>query len=95
MIKPSKSPSTLTLEKQYEFVRKMRENEVSDNNKLKQIFELLQKEYPQDWLLPMEILETTDDKVLKQSLLTYLNELMMKYPKYKTLIREGIKMVDI
>ena len=94
-IKASKSSSLLKLEKQYATVRQIREKGVSDDSKLNSIVELIQKEYPQEWLLILEILEIAEGEELKRSLSNSLNEVIIKSPKLKTLISEGMKMLEL
>ena len=62
---------------------------------IRQQAELIQKEYPQEWLLILEILEIAEGEELKRSLSNSLNEVIIKSPKLKTLISEGMKMLEL
>lgn len=92
-IKPPKAPALLKLEELYAKVRRWRDTNTANDTQLEQIFELLKKEYPDDWLLTLEILEMAEEEALKLSLIDSLNELSRKHPKLKTLILEGMGML--
>lgn len=92
-IKPAKSSITLKLEEHYAKVRKLRENNAQDEQQLSQIFDQLKSEHPNDWLLPLEILELTTNDSLKNSIRKALEELSLKNPNFKNLISEGIELL--
>ena len=93
-IKPKKSESTQILEQQYQIVRDLREQGNIDELKLKQIFQLLQNNYPNDWLLALEIYELTKDTNLKEGIFSYLSELAQKTKALDTLINEGLAIAN-
>ncbi len=93
-IKPEKSSALLKLEEQYGIVRQLRESKTKDDEQLKQIFELVQKDYPQEWLLLLEMVEITEDEDLKTAMSNQLNEISSQCPHLTTLIKEGLEMLE-
>lgn len=81
----------IQLHKLYAKVRKQRENGEKDNKLLRKIFKTLQTNYPKDWLLPLEIMELTDDKDFSKELRKYLTALA-EDEKYKELIEDGLRL---
>lgn len=82
------------LHKLYAEVREIRENPNLSLGRLKVIFELLRKQYPSDWLLPLEIYEILydQDASFKDILLEHLLKLS-KRNEYKKLIEEGLRLI--
>ena len=93
-IKPEKSESTLRLEQQYQIVRNLREQGVNDETRFENIFAMLQKDYPTDWLLSLEIYELTKDADFQERISKYLVDLAQKKPALDTLIKEGLAIVN-
>ncbi|MDT7830880.1 aromatic amino acid hydroxylase [Flavobacteriaceae bacterium S356] len=92
-IKPEKSDSILTLESYYKSIRKMRETSSKNESLLKKIFQEVRYNYKNEWLLPLEILELTEEPPLNEKISNYLNELASTNSKLKALILEGIEML--
>lgn len=94
-IKPKKSSALLKLEGLYAKVRSMRENDDKNETRFKEIFETIQNEYPNEWLLPLEILELTEREQLADSIQNFLNKKMVTQSNLKVLISEGVDMIGI
>ena len=93
-LKPEKSESTFLLESYYQTVRKLREQELQDESKLKEIFQTISTSFNKEWLLPLEILELTTDESLKNGVTDYLKIIASQNQKLETLILEGIEMIS-
>jgi phenylalanine-4-hydroxylase len=93
-IKPVDSKSLKQLESYYSKIREMREKNMVDDVAMNQIFSAIKSDYKQEWLLPLEILEITDDSNLKSSVTIYLNNLVSFSPQLTTLINEGIELIE-
>jgi len=75
----------------YEEVRDMRESNRNDID-LGGILLQLKNDYPEDWLLPVEIFEfarKTKDSELQAAALVYLEEICKSLPAYAHLIKQG------
>lgn len=87
------SEEELHLHELYAEVAEIR-NEDLNENRLKEIFFELKQDYPNDWLLPLEIFElvynTTDD--LRVELKLYLDELEKR--GFEKLIQNGLKTIE-
>lgn len=94
-IKPQKSPALLKKEKQYEIVRQLRENNSADDTKLKEMLKLVEAEFPNEWLLILEMLEIAKCDKFKAGLIHFLMEMSSKNTKIKGLIEEGIEMLTV
>ncbi len=88
-IKVTLSKNEKTLNNLYASVREIRENNGSKETLLK-IFEPLKTDFPNDWLLVLEIYELTKDK----QILDYLEKLKVAKPKVAHLIDGGLKLID-
>lgn len=79
----------------YDAVREMRENGTVSEIKIKDIFEQLESQYKNDWLLPLELLELAIDKEysIKSKIKEYL-ELLKSNKSYKTLIENGLFLLN-
>ena len=88
------SEKEIKLHQLYAEVASMRNSKEVSISTLKSIFEKLKKNYPNDWLLPLEIYElvTTLNTELEKELLQYLNKLKEK-EEYKTLIKNGLLLI--
>lgn len=79
----------MKLHKLYAEVRKQRQDKEVDTARLHEILKTLQTDHPKDWLLPLEILELTEDKELSKEITQHLRA-MAKEGKYKELIEDGM-----
>ena len=80
----------------YDEVRTIRESSTVSDKKLLTIFATLQKDFSDDWLLPLEILEltVTNNLDLQSEVLVYLENLQEK-SQYKKLIQNGLDLLEI
>ena len=92
-MKQDKTEATLKLEQQYLQVRQMRESAVLDDTVLNAIWEIIKADYPEEWLIVLEVLEIAQDDNLKLTLKSYLKELAESNTNLSTLIKEGLAMV--
>lgn len=93
-IRPSKSADRLVLEDLYGRIRTEREKEAGiDGRLLRQTFQTIQEKFPQDWLLPLEIMELASDDPLRKEISTYLIALGQRRPEIKHLIEDGVKLL--
>lgn len=94
-IKAKKTPEREILESLYQNVRNYRE-EVSKETDLNELFKTLKNEYPNDWLLSVEILEVAEKNNLtdlKTNALAHLETLKISRPEVKHLIEFGIELI--
>jgi phenylalanine-4-hydroxylase len=94
-IKAKHSDERDDLEVLYQTVRMIRENKDS-KNELKSVFEKLQKNHSNDWLLTIEIaelLKESNDEQLLQQVLVYLDQLKVKRPEVAHLIVGGLDLI--
>ncbi len=79
----------------YDSVREMRENGTVSEDKIKDIFEQLESQFKNDWLLPLELLELAFDKEysIKSRVKEYLEKLKSN-KSYKTLIENGLFLLN-
>ena len=81
----------------FQQIRYNRENHIADDSLLL-LWENLQKEFEEDWLGALEILELVDTDAKNVSLAneirSYLNAQKSRYPKYTKLINDGLKIID-
>jgi phenylalanine-4-hydroxylase len=92
-IKQVATESNTHLEQQYARVAEMRSNEVVDDTVLAYLFDLLKGNYPNEWLLHLEILEITNDENLALSIPSHLAKLAEEFPKLTLLITDGIEII--
>lgn len=87
----------LSYQKLFQQIRNYREQKVAENI-LPHIWETIKKDFKEDWLGALEILELADTDSNKISLATeiraYLNAQKVKYPKFEKLINDGLKIID-
>ena len=93
-IKQKKSDVTKILESYYKSIRELREQKIENELYLKEVFETISKSYPNDWLLPLEILELTNELNLSSEISSHLEKIIKLNPKLKTLITEGIEIIQ-
>ena len=89
------SDSDRKLHKLYQEVRNLRENNDPNNEALSSFFEVVSHEYPNDWLLPLEIYELIckQDSSLKKRVLDHLQKLTTK-KEMANLIKDGLRLLD-
>ncbi|MEQ9278695.1 MAG: aromatic amino acid hydroxylase [Balneola sp.] len=93
-IKKERSDSLTDLEKHYQFIREYREKNSNDAAFLKNLFQELKSEHPEEWLLMFEILEVSKDEALNQLIRDHLNKLAEDSPKLKSLIEDGLELIE-
>ena len=86
------------LHRLYQEVRAIRELNKIDKQSmlaLENIFATLKDEYPNDWLLPLEIFELlfSQEESLKKRVLAHLKDLTLK-PEFKSLIESGLSLLN-
>ncbi len=88
-IKPRISQKEDALNKLYASVKNFREQNETNFTMLLSIFQQVKKDFPEDWLLPLEIYELTkNNEVLK-----HLQNLQKENPKIAHLIKNGLQLV--
>jgi phenylalanine-4-hydroxylase len=79
----------------YQIIRDFREKKISQPD-FKDIFNELRKSYPDEWLLPLEIIEllkkNNEDPVLEKEILAYLLEEKGKDEEIKRLVENGLEL---
>lgn len=95
-IQQHKSEKVANLEKLYDEVRKMREQNAFDNQKGEKIFKQLEEQHSNDWLLSLELLELAQKHSingLSDKLESKLNNLIKQHPKVAHLIQGGMALL--
>jgi phenylalanine-4-hydroxylase len=81
----------------YADVRQIRQGK-REIDKIKQVFETIKKNYPDDWLLNLEIYELCLSKNQPQTFTlevsNWLNNVKERNPQYKNLIENGLRIAD-
>jgi phenylalanine-4-hydroxylase len=84
------------LQELYQDVRTIRTTS-SDIDKLESIFQKIQKDYPDDWLLSLEIYELLKlfkpDDELTHQVLHHLEVMKLSHPPYEKLITDGLDLI--
>jgi phenylalanine-4-hydroxylase len=93
-IKPNKPSSILTLEEKYAAIRQLRIRGGANDSELEQIFDFLQQNHPNEWLLLLEMLEIAHSEALKALLYRSLADIADESPKLKILIQSGLSMIE-
>jgi len=80
----------------YQEVRDLRTRKSYNIARLKEIFDIILKNYPKEWLLPLEIYELIykDVSSLRDSILNYLNKLS-NTKELSNLIKDGLKLLEL
>lgn len=94
-IKQLKTAATQKLENYYQIVRNLREQGIENEGELGQLFRQLKSEYPNEWLVQLEVLELAKSAALAQEVREHLLALARQIPKISRLITEGIEMMEI
>ncbi|CAL2104890.1 phenylalanine-4-hydroxylase [Tenacibaculum sp. 190524A02b] len=82
------------LYKQYDVVRKLRENGTVSEEQIQQIFSILQTKFKNDWLLPLELYELALEKdyAIKEEIKSHLVGLKSN-KSYQALIENGLHLL--
>ena len=93
-IKIEYSEKELELHSLYGKINSIRNSKKLDISKIESIYENIKLNYPDEWLLLLEIYELifTENLNLKEKVMISLNELK-KDEKYKNLITNGLKLL--
>lgn len=90
------SERAIRLHQLYQELRDFREGKILFIN-LKNLFEEVRNEYPEEWLLPLEILELTEKKAeysdLNAIILSYLRNVKGEDPDIKRLVENGLMLL--
>ena len=92
-IKETKTASSTKLESYYSKVQHYRNEGLRDDAILKNVFERVKQEYPNQWLILLEIFEISTNTDLTESIKEYLAQLKISSPELSSLITDGIKIV--
>ncbi|NNL09357.1 MAG: aromatic amino acid hydroxylase [Croceitalea sp.] len=95
-IKKPKSKKRLRLETLYQRIRDHRDNVDTTISRAK-VFEELKTNYPNDWLLSVEIYELakkSNRQELAEAIIAHLNQMKLSQPKLGQLIDDGLELVD-
>jgi phenylalanine-4-hydroxylase len=95
-IKPTISPARKKLQLLYHQIREFREgtNTTISRNK---VFKEVKENYPEDWLLSVELYElakNNNDTSFADDILEHLQEVKQQHPNLGHLIDDGINLVD-
>jgi hypothetical protein len=93
-IPPAKSPKLRKLETLYAQVRELRQQGGDRDAALRPIFTQLQAEHSQECLLALEILEVAKAEDFQRALVDFLEELGRQRPAVRTLIQEGMELLQ-
>lgn len=93
-IKPVKSAATSALEQKYAQVRQLRTQGIPADVQLRQLFETLKNDHPNDWLLALEMYEIAPTDDLRREMRKYLEVLQERLPRAATLIEEGMELLE-
>ena len=98
---PNWSEADLRQHAIYQKVRNLREKTLDSKDlveNLKQIFQQQQSDFPDEWLLALELLEIVVaknlDLGLKKSLEMFLQKLKLKFPDKADIIQDGMNLAD-
>lgn len=99
--KPTHQPNYTAKDLQYQSlfkqIRNYREQGKTDDT-LNLIWQSIKNDFQTDWLGAMELLELADNissqQALANELRVYLNTLLVNYPNYTKLIKDGLKIID-
>ncbi|WP_394974883.1 aromatic amino acid hydroxylase [uncultured Croceitalea sp.] len=95
-VKPQKSKETLALESLYSETKELRDSKTTNVEEVEVIFQKLRKNYPNDWLLPIELYEiVTQEKITQSqdSILAHLETIKLTNPKVSSLIDDGLELI--
>ncbi len=95
-IKTKVSPERQILEKYYRQIREFREG-VNTTISRHKVFEQIAREFPNDWLLPIELYElakTNGDNDFAKEIFEHLETVKQRNPKFGHLIDDGLNLTD-
>jgi phenylalanine-4-hydroxylase len=93
-VKHRKSEATQRRENYYDKVGKIRQKGVGKEGELAEVYHQLSLEYPDEWLLYLELFEIAESKELEDKVLEHLKELVIRRPSVKHLVWEGIALME-
>ncbi|MFY0685085.1 MAG: aromatic amino acid hydroxylase, partial [Balneola sp.] len=93
-IKNERSDSLTELEKHYQSIREYRDKNLGDSAFLKNLFEEVRSVHPEEWLIIFEILEVSEDLTLNHSIREHLTNLAIDSPKLRSLIEDGLELIE-
>lgn len=93
-IKTKKSKEKIQLEEWYQKVRNLRDEKIQDEATFADLFEKIQEWYPKEWLLPLELLELTNNSDLQTNITAYLKNQIVVYPHLENLIVDGLALLE-
>ena len=82
------------LESLYQDIRNLREAESLNNIELEEIRNTVLNEYAEEWLLILEIIELTEEPLLREQLILHLNGLGAKDQSIANLINNGLRLLS-
>ena len=95
--KIEKSAAVLELERLYSEIKTLRtENSISVDT-INRVFNTLKENYPLEWLLHIELyelLDKTEETVLKSGIITQLETIKLAKPKVAHLIEDGLALIN-
>jgi phenylalanine-4-hydroxylase len=93
-VKQRKSEATQQRENYYDKVGKMRIKGSGNEVALADLFHQISLEYPDEWLLYLEIFELAKSKEMEDKVLEHLKLLSIRRPKVERLIWEGVEIME-
>ncbi|MEM8585057.1 MAG: aromatic amino acid hydroxylase [Bacteroidota bacterium] len=93
-IKPDKTDEERELEKRYQTVRDWRVSASATDEDLQELLEQIDENYPDQWLLVLEILELAHSEPLKTKTAGILHTMAAENEKISGLILEGMELLD-
>src|SRR5690606_21673360 len=90
-------PKQQKLRDLYQEVREIREKDLFNEEKLFNLFQTIQAEYPDEWLIQVELYELAFKKnyAIQESIKTYLNQMAQNRKDVAHLIEDGIRLSEI
>ena len=93
-IKAQKTENEIALEQLYQKVRTYRLESGYSEEGLSKIYKALRENHNNDWLLPLELLELTNNTDLISEIKSHLNTIAKNKPELSHLIGSGLKLVE-
>lgn len=94
-IKPVKSEQLSLLESKYAQVRTLRNSTEASEAILNAISDTILKDFPDEWLIQLELYELASSEALQSTVLDSLKDIAERKPKLKHLIEEGLALLII
>jgi len=92
-ISKESNDKTLALCELAQRIRDLRASESFSEKDLDNIFGILKKEHPYNWLLPLEVLELSNSAKLKSCIKKHLSKLAFEKPNLSGLIASGFELI--